>query len=227
MPKHIKNIKLVIFDVNETMFSLANISYLFKNFGLPPNTSDLWFSNVLKEGFACSSYGSFSPFIDIGKNELKKLFLKFELKYKKTHFNFLHNELSKLNIHQDVGESIKIFHKHGLKIVTLTNGSKNNTLKLIKKNNLSKYISRCFSIDEIKLWKPNKKIYLHVCNEMGFSSSNAMMIAAHAWDISGAKNAGLKTAYITRYEKILGSIYPKPDIIAQDCLSITNRINFN
>lgn len=227
MPKHIKNIKLVIFDVNETMFSLANINYLFKNFGLPPNTSDLWFSNVLKEGFACSSYGSFSPFIDIGKNELKKLFLKFELKYKKTHFNFLHNELSKLNIHQDVGESIKIFHKHGLKIVTLTNGSKNNTLKLIKKNNLSKYISRCFSIDEIKLWKPNKKIYLHVCNEMGFSSSNAMMIAAHAWDISGAKNAGLKTAYITRYEKILGSIYPKPDIIAQDCLSITNRINFN
>lgn len=227
MPKHIKNIKLVIFDVNETMFSLANISYLFKNFGLPPNSSDLWFSNVLKEGFACSSYGSFSPFIDIGKNELKKLFLKFELKYKKTHFNFLHNELSKLIIHQDVGESIKIFHKHGLKIVTLTNGSKNNTLKLIKKNNLSKYISRCFSIDEIKLWKPNKKIYLHVCNEMGFSSSNAMMIAAHAWDISGAKNAGLKTAYITRYEKILGSIYPKPDIIAQDCLSITNRINFN
>ena len=227
MPKHIKNIKLVIFDVNETMFSLANISYLFKDFGLPPNTSDLWFSNVLKEGFACSSYGSFSPFIDIGKNELKKLFLKFELKYKKTHFNFLHNELSKLIIHQDVGESIKIFHKHGLKIVTLTNGSKNNTLKLIKKNNLSKYISRCFSIDEIKLWKPNKKIYLHVCNEMGFSSSNAMMIAAHAWDISGAKNAGLKTAYITRYEKILGSIYPKPDIIAQDCLSITNRINFN
>ena len=227
MPKHIKNIKLVIFDVNETMFSLANINYLFKNFGLPPNTSDLWFSNVLKEGFACSSYGSFSPFIDIGKNELKKLFLKFELKYKKTHFNFLHNELSKLIIHQDVGESIKIFHKHGLKIVTLTNGSKNNTLKLIKKNNLSKYISRCFSIDEIKLWKPNKKIYLHVCNEMGFSSSNAMMIAAHAWDISGAKNAGLKTAYITRYEKILGSIYPKPDIIAQDCLSITNRINFN
>ena len=227
MPKHIKNIKLVIFDVNETMFSLANINYLFKNFGLPPNTSDLWFSNVLKEGFACSSYGSFSPFIDIGKNELKKLFLKFELKYKKTHFNFLHNELSKLIIHQDVGESIKIFHKHGLKIVTLTNGSKNNTLKLIKKNNLSKYISRCFSIDEIKLWKPNKKIYLHVCNEMGFSSSNAMMIAAHAWDISGAKNAGLKTAYITRYEKILGSIYPKPDIIAQDCLSITNRIKFN
>ena len=227
MPKHIKNIKLVIFDVNETMFSLANISYLFKNFGLPPNTSDLWFSNVLKEGFACSSYGSFSPFIDIGKNELKKLFLKFELKYKKTHFNFLHNELSKLIIHQDVGESIKIFHKHGLKIVTLTNGSKNNTLKLIKKNNMSKYINRCFSIDEIKLWKPNKKIYLHVCNEMGFSSSNAMMIAAHAWDISGAKNAGLKTAYITRYEKILGSIYPKPDIIAQDCLSITNRIKFN
>lgn len=227
MPKDIKNIKLVIFDVNETMFSLANINYLFKNFGLPPNTSDLWFSNVLKEGFACSSYGSFSTFIDIGANELKKLFFKFELKYKKTHFNILFNELSKLNIHHDVGESIKIFHKHGLKIVTLTNGSKSNTLKLIKKNNVSKYINRSFSIDEIKLWKPNKKIYLHVCNEMGFSSSDAMMIAAHAWDVSGAKNAGLKTAYITRYEKKLGSIYPKPDIVVQDCLSIINRINFN
>ena len=227
MPKYIKNIKLVIFDVNETMFSLANINYLFKNFGLPPNTSDLWFANVLKEGFACSSHGSFCTFIDIGANELKKLFLKFELKYKKTHFNMLLNELSNLNIHHDVAESIKILHKYGLKIVTLTNGSKSNTLKLIKKNNMSKYINRCFSIDEIKLWKPNKKIYLHVCNEMSFSPSDAMMIAAHAWDVSGAKNAGLKTAYITRYEKILGSIYPKPDIVAQDCLSVINRIKFN
>ena len=112
MPKDIKNIKLVIFDVNETMFSLANINYLFKNFGLPPNTSDLWFANVLKEGFACSSHGSFCTFIDIGANELKKLFLKFELKYKKTHFNMLLNELSNLNIHHDVAESIKIIHKY-------------------------------------------------------------------------------------------------------------------
>ena len=57
--------------------------------------------------------------------------------------------------------------------------------------------------------------------------SNALMIAAHSWDVTGAKNAGLKTAYITRYEKKLSTIHPQPDIIKKDCLSIIKQIKFN
>ena len=38
---------------------------------------------------------------------------------------------------------------------------------------------------------------------MKIKPGRALMIAAHGWDVNGAKLAGLKTAYITRYEKNL------------------------
>ena len=38
---------------------------------------------------------------------------------------------------------------------------------------------------------------------MKIKPERTLMIAAHGWYINGAKLAGLKTAYITRYEKNL------------------------
>ena len=50
------------------------------------------------------------------------------------------------------------------------------------------------------------------------------MIAAHGWDINGAKLAGLKTAYITRYEKELSNFYLKPDYVGKDSFEIANKL---
>ena len=48
---------------------------------------------------------------------------------------------------------------------------------------------------------------------MKIKPGRALMIAAHGWDINGAKLAGLKTAYITRYEKKLSDFYYRPDYV--------------
>ena len=117
--------------------------------------------------------------------------------------------------------------EYKIPVVTLTNGSKENTIRLIKNNKISKYIKQCFSIDEIKIWKPNKETYLYVCKKMKIKPSNTLMIATHGWDIDGAKNAGLKTGYISRFENILSDIYSKPNFFEKDCLSIIKKIIIN
>ena len=69
MPK----IKLVIFDVNETLFSFDELEKRFKKVGLDPYYCKLWFSNVLKEGFALNSIKKFVPFRVIGENQIIKM----------------------------------------------------------------------------------------------------------------------------------------------------------
>ena len=76
---------------------------------------------------------------------------------------------------------------------------------------------KMFFIEDIKLWKPNKKIYEYVCDKMGYDVSESKMIASHSWDIHGAKTAGLKTGFIKNYEKVFPSYYEKPDYIGNDC----------
>ncbi len=224
MPNKLSEIKLVIFDVNQTMFSLKEIENSFKIYGLSRRFVDQWFLSVLKEGFSYTLSGKFIDFKTIGQNELQKIFLQKNIICKRTSINRILNSFSHLKIHNDVKKSLKLLKKNNLKIITLTNGSKSNTQILLKNNKIENFIDRCFSIDQFKKWKPHKNVYLSTCELMNIDPKNTLMIAAHGWDINGAKLAGLKTAYITRYEKKLSNFYLKPDYVGKDSFEIANKL---
>jgi 2-haloacid dehalogenase len=42
------------------------------------------------------------------------------------------------------------------------------------------------------------------------------MVAAHWWDVEGAKRAGLRTAWVARRERILRATVPDPDVRGED-----------
>ena len=89
MPKEYMNIKLVILDVNETMFSFNSIEKYFLELGLPKYSSSLWFSNILKEGFANSCIGNFYNFKIIAESEFSKLFALYKLKLNQVNVSLL------------------------------------------------------------------------------------------------------------------------------------------
>ena len=61
---------------------------------------------------------------------------------------------------------------------------------------------------------------------MKIKPGRTLMIAAHGWDINGAKLAGLKTAYIARYEKKLSDFYYKPDYVGNNSREIIKKLVF-
>ena len=224
MSNKLSEIKLVIFDVNQTMFSLKEIENSFKVTGLSRRLVDQWFFSVLKEGFSYTLSGKFIDFKTIGQNELQKIFLQKNIICNMTLINRILNSFSRLKIHNDVKKSLKLLKKNNLKVITLTNGSKSNTQILLKNNKVENCIDRCFSIDQFKKWKPHKNVYLSTCRLMGVNPENTLMIAAHGWDINGAQLAGLKTAYLTRYEKRISNFYIKPDYVGKDSFEIVKKL---
>ncbi len=217
---------LVIFDVNQTMFSLNALKKKFKEFGLKQSLVNNWFLSVLKEGFSSSLSQQFVDFKTIGKNELIKIFLQNNTLYNHKIINSILGEFSNLKVHPDIKTSLKYLKKNKIKIVTLTNGSVLNTKLLLKKNNINNFIDECFSINSYKIWKPAREVYLKTCEKMKIKPGRALMIAAHGWDINGAKLAGLKTAYITRYEKNLSDFYYRPDYVGSDSREIIKKLDF-
>ena len=219
-------IELVIFDVNQTMFSLNELQKRFKKSGLKKDLVDSWFLSVLKEGFSNSLCQQFVNFKIIGKNELIKVFLQNNIFYNDKIINYILNGFANLKVHNDVKISLKVFKTNKLKVVTLTNGSISNTKLLLKKNKINNFINKCFSINSFRKWKPAREVYLKTCEKMKIEPNRALMIAAHGWDINGAKLAGLKTAYITRYENKLSNFYSKPDFIGIDLEEIIKKLKF-
>ena len=217
-----KKIKLAIFDVNQTIFNLSEIKKRFKEKKINPLLVDQWFINTLKEGFASSTPKNFLSFSKIAKEELKKLII-----YKKKNpqiLKFLFNGFQNLKANHDIKDSFKILQKNNIEIATLTNGPKKNSINLLKKNKLIELVNYQFSIEDIKIWKPNPEPYLFVSNKLKYNPNEIIMVAAHGWDINGAKKVGMKTGYIKSYEKKLSSYYDKADFAAENCKELILKI---
>ena len=69
--------------------------------------------------------------------------------------------------------------------------------------------------------KPDADVYTMPKQD---ANGDLWLVAAHAWDIQGAARANLKTAFITKSEQEYLSIYPQPDVIADDLVEATNKI---
>jgi 2-haloacid dehalogenase len=79
-------------------------------------------------------------------------------------------------------------------------------------------------VDAVKRFKPAPEPYRHVANEMGVGVGDLRMVAAHAWDIVGALQAGCVAAFVARPGQVLYPLGPKPDIIGPDCHAIAEQI---
>ena len=105
------DIDLVIFDVNQTMFSLNALKIKFKEFGLKQSLVNSWFLSVLKEGFSNSLSQKFVNFKTIGKNELTKIFLQNNTFYNNKIINSIFDEFGNLKVHPDIKTSLKYLKK--------------------------------------------------------------------------------------------------------------------
>jgi 2-haloacid dehalogenase len=63
-----------------------------------------------------------------------------------------------------------------------------------------------------------------VARELGVEASQLRMIAAHAWDVGGAMEAGCAAAFVARPGKALFPAFPKPDIIGHDLREVAAAI---
>jgi 2-haloacid dehalogenase len=59
---------------------------------------------------------------------------------------------------------------------------------------------------------------------MGVGIGDLRMVAAHAWDVLGALQAGCVAAFVARPGKVLFPLGPKPDIVAPDFRSVAGAI---
>ena len=59
---------------------------------------------------------------------------------------------------------------------------------------------------------------------MGIAPEDALMVAAHGWDIAGAKAAGMKAAFIKRKGKVIYPLAIEADYLVNDVVELANTL---
>ena len=218
--------KVIFFDVNETLLDLTAMrSSVGEALGGRDDLLPLWFSTMLHHSLVDSTTGRFHTFGEIG---VASLLMVAEIEgielTKEQAKTAIVTPLRSLPPHPDVRDGLQALKDKGYKLVSLTNSSNQGVYTQFKNADLLSYFDERLSVEDINLYKPDTRTYEWAIEKMGIAAEDAMLVAAHGWDIAGAKQAGWQAAFIARPGKVLYPLAIAPDTVVSGLDELVSQL---
>jgi 2-haloacid dehalogenase len=77
--------------------------------------------------------------------------------------------------------------------------------------------------DAVRAYKPHASVYRHAVEQLALPAGEVTLLAAHGWDVVGARAAGLGAVWVSRLERRWPLPLPEPPAAA-DLLQAVDRI---
>jgi 2-haloacid dehalogenase len=195
---------VIVFDVNETLSDMSPMAERFAQVGAPGELARLWFTALLRDGFALTAAGDNMPFADIAAEVLRALLREAGVTDNGAVEHVL-GGMSSLTLHPDVPEAVRSLASDGYRLITLTNGSAQIAERLFSAVGVRKDFEALLSVEDARAWKPAPAAYQHAAAMCGTALEEMVLVAVHPWDVHGAARAGMRTAWVNR----AGETYPR------------------
>lgn len=210
----------VLLDVNETLLDLSGLQPAFTSLDMP-DALPLWFARTLRNGFALAAANDCRPFADVARATLVSLDPQ---RLTPSDADVVLAAFSRLEPHADVEAGLRLLADAGIPAVTLTVGDAETVARIFDDHGIGDLVTGHLSAADFGRWKPAPAPYLAGCLALGLPPGDVTMVAAHSWDLHGARRAGLRTAWISRLESVRPDIFDPADIDGPDLPSVTARI---
>ncbi|MEH6577709.1 MAG: haloacid dehalogenase type II [Amphritea sp.] len=139
---------------------------------------------------------------------------------------FLMAQYQQLKAYEDVLPGIESLNAQGHQCVAFSNGPAEKVKTLLENAAVLEHLSDVVSVDEIKTFKPNPIVYHHLVSRTASTAENTWLISSNAWDVMGAKNAGLKAAWVQRSSSSIFDPWGiTPDMIVQNLQQLADGIS--
>jgi len=214
----------LFFDVNETLLDTTELNRsVAQRLGDRPERAEAWFTSLLHHSLVESVTGSWNSFGDIAEAVLEMTAARYGVTLPKN-ATPIAEIIAAMPAHPDVAAGLTALQQQGFTLVALTNSSASLAEKQLSSAGLAPLFTRILSVEQLQVYKPDLRVYQWAMKELGKPVSECMMVAAHGWDVGGAKRAGMKTAFVTRKGQALYPLAPAPDLIVSDIGELAAKI---
>ena len=206
--------KAIVFDAYGTLFDVNSAAEKCKNkIGSKwENFANFWRTTQLEYTWLRSLMKKHKDFWQVTEDSLDKSMKVFNID------NSLKNEL--LNLYKNLSpypevEKVLINLKEKkLRLAILSNGTPKLLEELVKSNNLDSLFNDLFSVEEVKIYKPNSKVYDIPIKKYKIKPEEITFLSANTWDVSGAGNYGYNSVWVNRNKSHFDNLdyHPKNEI---------------
>ncbi len=214
-------VQAVAFDVNETLFALESLAPAFTGIGLRPALVPLWFSQLLRDGFALTAMGGYRPFAGLAADSLRALDPR---RVDDAAVTAVLTAFRELDPHPDVEPALRLLGDAGVPVVTLTNGDAEVVSTLLARAGLTTYVRHSLSVDAVRRWKPAAEPYRWAARELGVEPGRLALVAMHPWDCAGANAAGLISGWVNRVDAGWPRAFRQPDVTGSDLPEVVTAL---
>lgn len=211
----------VAFDVIGTLMDLEPLRAQLADIGQPPHLLEQWYARTIRDGMALSATGDYAEFPDVAASALREI-----TGYEVTDAQVakMLSGISSLPAFPDVVPACERLRAAGVRVALLTNGAARPVKAFVSRAGLEPHVDRVISIREVQRWKPWAIVYRYAAEVLGVDPANLALVAAHPWDVHGAKRAGLRTAYVSRHAPGYPAIFATPDVTAPDLVAAVEAL---
>ena len=202
--------KSVIFDAYGTLFDVNSAAEKCKD-----KIGDRWegFSNYwrttqLEYTWLRSLMKRHKDFWQVTEESLDKSMKAFDIDASMK--NDLLNLYKVLSPYPEVKNVLENLKKKKYKLAILSNGTPALLDELVQSNHLKDLFDDLFSIESVKVYKPDSKVYNLPLKKYKIKPSEVTFLSANTWDVSGAGNFGYNSVWVNRDNSVFDNLDFKP-----------------
>ena len=206
--------KAVVFDAYGTLFDVNSAAEKCKDkIGVKWETfANFWRTTQLEYTWLRSLMKRHKNFWDITEDSLDKSMKVFNInKNMKNELLSLYKILSPYPEVRGVLEDLK---KKNFKLAILSNGTPSLLNELVVSNKINNLFDDLFSIEEVKIYKPDPRVYEIPIKKYKIKSDEITFLSANTWDVSGGGNFGYNSIWVNRHNSVFDILdfQPKNEI---------------
>jgi 2-haloacid dehalogenase len=215
---------VIAFDVNETLLDLRALDPHFEALFGSAALRAQWFAQMLQLSFVGGLTGQYVDFTTAQRAALRMLGEREGVALEDATVAEMVDRMRTLPPHPEVAESLRTLADTSLRLVALTNSPAEVARAQLIHAGLQDVFEAVLSADTVRALKPAPAAYRHVGEQCGVAVSEVRLVAAHAWDVSGALAIGARAAFVARPGMVLSPLGAAPDIVGADLAEVAALI---
>lgn len=202
---------LWVFDVNETLLDLSPLDEVFGSDVLRMR----WFAALVRAALVSAATGQYRDFAQVGADCARALGCN------EDEVARVGSTMRRLPAHPEAAAAIRALKARGDRLVALTNSPHAVADEQLEHSGLAAVLGHAYSAQDAHALKPAAGAYRHLLEAEGIAPSEAVLVAAHDWDVAGAQAVGMRTVFVARAGGPLPG-WPPPDAILADLTALSS-----
>ena len=201
----IRNVTACVFDAYGTLFDVNSAAAKCKEkLGDKwENFANAWRTTQLEYTWLRSLMKKHKNFWQITEDSLDHKNMRKELL----------NLYKELSPYPEVKECLDALKSKKIKIAILSNGTPDLLKGLVESNNIQSYFDNIISVEDVKIYKPDPKVYEMPIKKYNCKPENICFLSSNTWDVSGGGVFGYNAVWVNRFNKIFDKLGYNPQYI--------------